>query len=828
MIDYDELNKVLKSYNLPELGVSRVKYCLENPPIRSPNSTGNKNNVVCLYPSRKNNVTQLLESHKVELPAAYNYEFDDIVVLYRSQPFNLPITYKNKKGNTTSPITKPDFLVVQTDGVYLDEWKHADELERLIVENPGRFQKREDGTYQSIPAQAALNGTGIVFRVRPHTDVNPYTYTNWQFLEDYCLEETPEVCPQKVSLIMSLFVEEDYISLRDLLNFDQLITADDIYTLIAIKKLWFASDKVPINDLDSIMLADNPDDMNRFYEGIRNYKKSITQLSDLRYDEHELLSRSSPQQIQKANYKHEIVLRFLKEGLQEDMGARSTVYIWHKKFKKSLIEYGSGYPGLLEKKRGSSKIRRVAEHAYYKAFFDKHFNVDSAPNKSSFWADYTKAAERDGCGCFSYQHTCRLIEKEDRYKSALIRQGKKTASTLDPFTYYLEYSTPRHGLYPYHIGHLDHTVIDVVVVDEETGIALTESIWLSLMIDAFTRKVLAMYMSFDPPSNRSVLMVFRDCVRRNNRYPKNLVIDRGPEFKSVYIDQLSARFYMTKKLRPGGKPTFGNIMERIFGTANTTFFHNLVGNTQERNKNFRGITKEVNPKKLAIWTFSSLYDETENFFFNRYNNKPHATFLASPNKLYDNSIHLYGERKHVRTEYDQRFIIDTLPTAPNSRTQVESVENDTRHVYKNGKIKLWGIPYFHDELKNLPESESDVQVRFDPMNVCHVFAFVKNEWLRCTCEYEALFQHKTQRQLMLASAVLRKRCLLGNNINTSKEALLAHDFEKLNNTETDLSRVVHEKQRANIEIKKNKPKARKNMPDLDLNSMINKFEKESS
>ena len=63
MINYDELNKVLKSYNLPELGVSRVKYCLENPPERSPNSTGNKNNVVCLYPSRKNNVTQLLESH---------------------------------------------------------------------------------------------------------------------------------------------------------------------------------------------------------------------------------------------------------------------------------------------------------------------------------------------------------------------------------------------------------------------------------------------------------------------------------------------------------------------------------------------------------------------------------------------------------------------------------------------------------------------------------------------------------------------------------------------------------------------------------------------
>lgn len=827
MIDYDQLNKVLQSYSLPELGVSRVKFTLENPPARSPNCTGNKNNVVCLYPSRKNNVTQFLESHKVELPAAYSYEFDDNVIFYRSQPFDLPIKYKNLKGNTAAPTTWPDFLVVQKDGVYLDEWKHVDELECLIIENPGRFQKREDGTYQSIPAQTALNNTGIVFRVRPHTDVNPYNYTNWQFLEDYCLEDTPIVCPQKVSLIMSLFSEQNYLPLGDLLNLDNLITADDIYTLIANKRIWFASDKIPINDFNSVILADNADDINRFYDGIKNYKKSITQLSDLRYDEHQLLSLSSPQQIEKANYKHEIVLRFLKESYQEDMGPRATVYSWYNKFKKSLIEYGSGYPGLLEKKRGSSKIRRAAEYAHYKAYFNEHFNVKSAPNKSSFWEGYVTAAKARGCGFFTYQHTCRLIEKEDRYKSALIRKGKKTASTLDPFIYFLEYSSPRHGIYPYHIGHIDHTVIDVIVVDEETGIALTESVWLTLMLDAFTRKVLAIYMSFDPPSNRSVLMVFRDCVRRNGRYPKNLVIDRGPEFKSVYIDQLAARFYITKKLRPGGKPTYGSVMERVFGTANSKFFHKLVGNTQERNKNFRGITKEINPKKLAIWTFSSLYDETENFFFARYNNKPHTTFLASPNKLYDQSIHLYGERKHVRTEYDHQFIIDTLPTAPKSRTQVESVENDTRYINKSGKIKLWGIPYFHDELKNRPESESNVQVRFDPMNVCHVFAFVSNKWLRCTCEYEALFQHKTERQLMMASAVLRKRGLLGNNIGASKEALLAHEFARLDEKESDLSRVAHEKQRANIEVKKDNVAIKKNTPSVDLSALVNKFEKGS-
>ena len=59
-----------------------------------------------------------------------------------------------------------------------------------------------------------------------------------------------------------------------------------------------------------------------------------------------------------------------------------------------------------------------------------------------------------------------------------------------------------------------------------------------------------------------------------------LVVDGGKEFHSIYFDTLLAKYKVTKAQRPGAKPKFGSVCERIFGTTNSEFIHNLLGNTQ--------------------------------------------------------------------------------------------------------------------------------------------------------------------------------------------------------------------------------------------------------
>jgi hypothetical protein len=69
---------------------------------------------------------------------------------------------------------------------------------------------------------------------------------------------------------------------------------------------------------------------------------------------------------------------------------------------------------------------------------------------------------------------------------------------------------------------------------------------------------------------------------------------------------LLARYEIVKKTRPPSQSRFGSVCERLFGVANTRFIYNLAGNTQMTKGNLRLITKEVDPKNLAVWTFGSL------------------------------------------------------------------------------------------------------------------------------------------------------------------------------------------------------------------------------
>ena len=63
------------------------------------------------------------------------------------------------------------------------------------------------------------------------------------------------------------------------------------------------------------------------------------------------------------------------------------------------------------------------------------------------------------------------------------------------------------------------------------------------MTDAYSRRFLAVYLTFDPPSYRSVMMVLRICVQRFGRLPQILVVDGGREFNSVYFDTRLSRYH---------------------------------------------------------------------------------------------------------------------------------------------------------------------------------------------------------------------------------------------------------------------------------------------
>ena len=61
------------------------------------------------------------------------------------------------------------------------------------------------------------------------------------------------------------------------------------------------------------------------------------------------------------------------------------------------------------------------------------------------------------------------------------------------------------------ICHIDHTQLDIELVCSRTGRTLGRP-WATLLIDATSRRILAIYLTFDEPSYRSCMMVLRICL----------------------------------------------------------------------------------------------------------------------------------------------------------------------------------------------------------------------------------------------------------------------------------------------------------------------------
>jgi len=316
----------------------------------------------------------------------------------------------------------------------------------------------------------------------------------------------------------------------------------------------------------------------------------------------------------------------------------------------------------------------------------------------------------------------------------------------EPLYWELSSGLPRHGDRPFEIAHLDHTELDVQLVDSQTGQPNGRP-WATFLTDAFSRRLLAVYLTFDEPSYRSCMMALRECVHRHNRLPELVVVDWGPEFESIYFETLLARYECSKASRPQAKPRFGSVIERLFGTANTTFVHNLAGNTQVT-KNVRQMTKSVDPKRHAVWTLGDLYLVLRCWAYEVYDTTEHPALFQTPREVWATGWLRSGWRPKQLIPYDEDFIFFTLPTTPKA----------TAKLVPSRGVKINHLFYWTDAFLDHPELEkTQLPVRYDPYDIGHAYVCIKGQAVKCISEHYDQFKGRSERELHLAAEELRKR-----------------------------------------------------------------------
>ena len=769
---------------------------------------GGRSNVSGRYPSRKMGVTIQFESHRVELAAIYEMEHDATVLEYFDQPPAIKLDYESAAGRRMGVLHTPDFFVIRDGEAGWEEWKSEEELHRLSVHNPNRYSPGSDEPWRCPPGQAYAERLGLYYRVRSSAEINWVFQRNIQFMEDYLRADLTAITSGSRDIVIAYVLANPGLTLEDLLRATaDRVPRDDIFSMIAANDIYVDLHAAPVAEPARVTVLVAPEAASKTGNGTRqpaccaiadlhcgstltwdgriwkvvNIGETSAGLlsEDQRLSElpitaietlicqnriqvicsdsgHgfnsaicERLSGASESDLHVANQRARMIRDYLEsDRLPAAMEAtRRTFFRWLTRYREAEARHGAGYVGLLPQSghRGN-RTWRLSEAArrLMKEFLEQDYETLKQKTRYASWAGLKLACEAQGIVAPSYKTFCVAVKNRPALNQTLKRQGRRASYNLETFYWELDQKTPRHGDRPFEIVHVDHTELDVESV-ASIGHVLGRP-WMTIVTDAFSRRTLAFYLTFDAPSYRSCMMALRECVRRFNRLPQILVVDGGREFGSTYFETLLARYECMKKTRPPAKARFGAVCERLFGTTNTQFIHNLRGNTQIT-RNVRQVTKSVDPKSLATWPLAELHQRLSQYLYEVRDTLNHPVLGQSPREAFETGFARSGSRLHRMVPYNEEFLMLTLPTTAKG----------TAKVMPSRGVKINHIYYWCEAFRD-PEVQCEkVPIRYDPFDAGLAYAFVRKQWLQCHSEYHAVLKGRSEREIMLASSELHQR-----------------------------------------------------------------------
>ena len=340
-----------------------------------------------------------------------------------------------------------------------------------------------------------------------------------------------------------------------------------------------------------------------------------TALAEARDKAAKLIAAASPDELVAANFRYSVLEPYLQTGspIVEPLPPRCppvrSLRRWRSSYSEAEKVHGCGFLGLLparsEQGNRDPKLPESSTTLMTKHVLEK-FETITKKTASAVYRELMLACEQKGLVCPSRKTFNRAIKERPKHEQLGNREGERKAYSRQPFYFELHPTTPRHGDRPFEIGHIDHTELDVELVCSRTGRNLGRP-WLTLLVDAFSRRILAIYITFDPPSYRSCMMVLRICVLRHGRMPQKIVTDGGKEFASIYFQALLAAYESTRKQRPAAKARFGSICERLFGTTNKQFVQLSRRSTVVHLPRYHAeVQEEIRLFSSTVWDFQRL------------------------------------------------------------------------------------------------------------------------------------------------------------------------------------------------------------------------------
>ncbi len=255
--------------------------------------------------------------------------------------------------------------------------------------------------------------------------------------------------------------------------------------------------------------------------------------------------------------------------------------------------------------------------------------------------------------------------------------------------------------YPYALLQIDHTQVDVILVDDEHRLPLDKP-WITVAIDVYSRMVAGLYIAFESPGMLGTGLCITNAMLPKDQLlrrlglegvsypcfgkPAIIMVDNAKEFRGKDLARAGTQHHIDIRFRPIKKPQYGAHIERLMGTL-AKEIHALPGTTFgdiKRREDYDSATQ-------SAMTLSDFEKWLGNLIYRSYHNRAHSSLIKSPINQYlaglvGSEDQIGSGRVTMLTDPDQ-LRIDFLPGI--SRTvQVDGVAID-KIAYYGDELRRW-------------------------------------------------------------------------------------------------------------------------------------------
>lgn len=314
-------------------------------------------------------------------------------------------------------------------------------------------------------------------------------------------------------------------------------------------------------------------------------------------------------------------------------------------------------------------------------------------------------------------NTVRLrMHQLDSYEVLCKREGVNAARRLQPAG-----GIPPIISAPLEQVQMDHTTIDLMIVDEISRQPIGRP-YLTVAIDVFSRCLIGMLVTLEPPSAVSVGLCLTNAVCDKRPWlerlgldidwpmtgkPLSLYLDNGTEFKSEALRRGCEQHGITLSYRPPGKTHYGGIVERVIGTFMKQV-HQLPGTTFS-NPSQKG---EYDSEAKATLTLNEL-ERWLVLAVSRYHGTLHHSLNQTPASRWREGLLQLGKIPTIT--HAGAFLIDFLPVLH-------------RRINRTGFL-IDHISYYADILKPWIANRGKLEkfiIRRNPLDLSRIWVLEPN------------------------------------------------------------------------------------------------------